>query len=70
MLDIIGDTLSIFGFLIYLEIIVFNCNKLDYNIKTNIMRRSFGEINNRNSDDDNENDDNNITIEDEDNLIN
>ena len=70
MLDIIGDTLSIFGFLIYLEIIVFNCNKLDYNIKTNIMRRSFGEINNRNSGDGNENDDdNNITIEYEDNLI-
>ena len=72
-LDISGDILSIFGFLIYLEIIVFNCYKLDYNIKTNIMRRSFGEINKINSNDDNEddeNDENNITIEDEDKLIN
>ena len=45
-LDISGDILSVFGFLIYLELIVIYCCKCDYNTKANIMRRSFGEVRN------------------------
>ena len=39
-LDIIGDIISIIGFLIYLEIIVLKCCNLDHNIKENIMERA------------------------------
>ena len=43
LLDIIGDIFSLLGFLIYLEIIVLNFCKIDYNIKENIAKRSFME---------------------------
>ena len=43
VLDISGDLVSFFGFLIYLEIIIFNCWKLNYNIRNNISERSFRE---------------------------
>lgn len=42
--DILGDLLSIIGFLIYLEIIELNFCKLNYNIKKNIILRCLGEI--------------------------
>lgn len=42
-LDIFGDCLSFFGFLVYLEIIELNCCTFSYNIKKNITRRSFDE---------------------------
>ena len=45
-LDLSGDILSVFGFLIYLELIVICFCKCDYNIKANIIRRSFGEVRN------------------------
>ena len=45
-LDLSGDILSVFGFLIYLELIVICFCKCDYNTKANIMRRSFGEVRN------------------------
>ena len=41
--DVLGDFFSVLGFLIYLEIIVIKIFNLDYNIKVNISRRSFGE---------------------------
>ena len=53
-LDISGDFFSIIGFLIYLEIIVVKCYKYDYNTTDNIMRRSFGEINNNSDDNESE----------------
>jgi hypothetical protein len=40
-LDLSGDLISLLGFLIYLEIIVFNCCKLNYNTKLNIINRSL-----------------------------
>ena len=43
ILDTSGDLISLFGFLIYLEMIELKCGKFDYNIKKNITRRSFGE---------------------------
>ena len=42
--DISGDLLSIFGFLIYLEIIELNCCDLNYNLKKNIIIRSYGDL--------------------------
>ena len=39
LLDISGDIVSIFGFLIYLEIIELNFCKLNYNLKKNIISR-------------------------------
>ena len=42
-LDIFGDFFSIFGFLIYLEMIELNFGKYNYNTKQNIISRSFGE---------------------------
>lgn len=39
-LDISGDIVSFFAFLIYLEIIELNFCNFDYNIKKNITRRS------------------------------
>ena len=65
--DVIGDFFSVFGFLIYLEIIVLKIFNLDYNIKTNITRRSFGEsyginkkpINDNANDNENDNDNDN-----------
>ena len=41
--DFTGDIFSLIGFLIYLEIIVLKIFNLDYNIRANITRRSFGE---------------------------
>ena len=43
ILDIFGDFFSIFGFLIYLEMIELNFGKYNYNTKQNIIRRSFEE---------------------------
>ena len=40
-LDTLGDIFSLFGFLIFLEIVVLHCYKLDSNIKQNIMFRAF-----------------------------
>lgn len=40
-LDISGDIISLFGFLIYLEIIVFNCYGLSYNTKKLIEYRGI-----------------------------
>ena len=40
-LDISGDISSFLGFLIYLEIIILNFNKYNYNINLNITRRSL-----------------------------
>ena len=40
---ICGDLVSVLGFLIYLELIVLKFCKIDYNVKENIIRRSFGE---------------------------
>ena len=45
LFDALGDIFSFFGFLIYLEVIKLCCYHLNYNCKTNIMRRSFGEVN-------------------------
>lgn len=42
-LDVCGDLVSVLGFLIYLELIVLKFCKIDYNVKENIIRRSFGE---------------------------
>ena len=64
--DFVGDFFSIFGFLIYLEIIVLKIFSLDYNIRANITRRSFGEsyginkkpINANENDNDNDDNDN------------
>ena len=47
LLDIIGDEIAIFGFLIYLEIIVLNFCGFDYDIKENIIKRSSRETSNR-----------------------
>jgi len=44
-LDMAGDIFSILGFLIYLEIIELKFCNYDYNIKSNISRRSFIESN-------------------------
>ena len=43
ILDISGDLFSIFGFLIYLEIIELNFGKYNYDTKKNIIKRSFDE---------------------------
>ena len=45
-LDIIGDIFSFFWFLIYLEIIVFHCSGLDYNLNRSIMDRSIEDYKN------------------------
>lgn len=44
LLDISGDTFSIIGFLIYLEIIELHFCNLDFDLKKNIMKRSENEI--------------------------
>lgn len=44
LLDLLGDIISIFGFLIYLEIIILCFCKYDYNIKANIIDRSYSEL--------------------------
>ena len=44
LLDLLGDILSIVGFLIYLEIIILSLCKYDYNIKSNIISRSYTEL--------------------------
>jgi hypothetical protein len=44
-LDIFGDAFCVFGFIIYLELIKIKCCKFDYNTRDNMMKRSFGEIN-------------------------
>ena len=43
ILDTSGDIFSCLGFLIYLEIIAIKFCNLDYDIKNNIMRRSFAD---------------------------
>ena len=42
-LDISGDIFSIFGFLIYLEVIEFSCFGLNKDYRKNIMRRGTEE---------------------------
>ena len=42
-MDISGDIVSLIGFLIYLEIIVFNCCRLSHNISKEIISRSYDE---------------------------
>ena len=44
LLDISGDTFSIIGFLIYLEIIELHFCNLDFNLRKNIMVRSKNEV--------------------------
>ena len=46
ILDILGDVITIIGLLIYLEIIVLHFYGFDYNIKVNIIKRGFQDINN------------------------
>jgi hypothetical protein len=43
ILDISGDFVSLIGFLIYLEIIIFNCCGLNFNINDEISKRSYDE---------------------------
>ena len=43
ILDISGDFVSLIGFLIYLEIIIFNFYGLNYNIDNEISKRSYDE---------------------------
>ena len=43
-LDISGDLISILCYMIYLEIIIFHCYKLDYNSKENIIERGINDI--------------------------
>ena len=62
ILDTLGDFASSIGFLIYLEIIVLKFCNLDYDIKKNIIRRSFSDI--RVDIDANESFDNNEIIDD------
>ena len=45
LFDALGDIFSFFGFLIYLEVIKLWCYQLNYNYKTNIMRRNFCGVN-------------------------
>ena len=45
-MDISGDIISILCFVIYLEIIIFHCYKLDYNIKENIIERGIDDVKN------------------------
>ena len=47
LLDTIGDEISIFGFLIYLEILVLHFCGFDYNIKENIIERSSRDTSNK-----------------------
>ena len=74
LLDLFGDTLSIFGFLIYLEIIILCFCKYDYNIKSNIISRSYTELKENIVEDNDGNglivleDENYITITSKDNL--
>jgi len=42
-LDISGDIISFFGFLVYLEIIELNFCNLNYNLRKNIMKRGYYE---------------------------
>ena len=44
LLDLLGNFISIFGFLIYLEIIELRFCKLDYNTRKNIEKRRVEEI--------------------------
>ena len=43
ILDISGDLFCVIGFLIYLEIIELNCFQLNFNLRTNIKKRSFSD---------------------------
>jgi len=43
-LDVFQDIFSLFGFLIYLEIIELNCCGLNYNLRDKIIRRANHEI--------------------------
>ena len=44
LLDILGNIIAIFGFLIYLEIIELKFCKLNYNLKTYISKRSIDDL--------------------------
>ena len=42
-LDVSGDIFSLIGFLIYLEVIRLKCGKMNYNLKTSIIKRGVVE---------------------------
>ena len=44
-MDILGNFIAIFGFLIYLELIELKFCKLNYNLRKNIIKRSIDDIN-------------------------
>ena len=61
-LNLFTDFLSLFGFLVYLEIIILKCCGLDYNVKISIRQRSIEDLNQNkylNDDDHDENQDDN-----------
>ena len=51
VLDIIGDIVSLLGFLIYLEIITLNCETFNYNLKNSIIVRGGNEASDINEND-------------------
>ena len=51
ILDSSGDIVSIFGFLIYLEIIELRCKKCNHNYRNNIAGRGIRETTNNLTDD-------------------
>jgi len=44
ILDILGNFIAIFGFLIYLELIELRCCQLNYNLRETISKRSIDDI--------------------------
>jgi len=44
LLDLSGNFIAIFGFLIYLELIELRCCKLNYNLRETISKRSIDDI--------------------------
>ena len=44
LLDLSGNFIAIFGFLIYLELIELRCCKLNYNLREAISKRSIDDI--------------------------
>ena len=50
ILDFTSDIVSIFGYLIYLEIIELHCFKLDFNLKKNILKREIFDVDSTNLD--------------------
>ena len=55
ILDTLGDVISSIVFLIYLELIVFKCFNYDYDIKNNIIKRSFADAKEINDDNESSN---------------